>query len=230
MRIVIMLFAAAVVLTPCVQASAVIVRSSENGRTWQTVYEPSQPLSWPWPDGAVSAQIVFSNQTSGAIFAPHAVDREEGALYGSLATALPSTWTDGKEALVTAELTIGSADNVLEKHVACLAFLPAEINVLKPQNRRWRRPEGERIASWDSAWKEETASADSARLSVLSPSGALSEITLPGKSGYFPVCKDTMLSGGRYGAVGLSLGFGSNDDVYSAIVAIYGSGFKFMVK
>jgi hypothetical protein len=230
MRIIIMLLAATVVLTPCVQASAVVVRSADNGRTWQTVYEPSQPLSWPWPDGAISAQIVFSNQTSGAVFVSPTIRREEGAFYGSLATALPLSWTDGKEALVTASLTISSAGSVLEKHIASLAYLPSEMNVLKPENRRWKRPDGERIASWDSAWKEETASAGSARLSVTSPSGVLSEIPLPGRSGYFPVCKNTMLSGGGYGDVALSLGFGSDDNVYSATVAIFGPGFMLLAR
>ena len=230
MRSSIPLVLAATVALSAVSGFPETVRSSTNGRAWQTVYDPSKPLAWPWPDGATSAQVSFSNETTGATFASAAVARADGAGRGELAVDLPADWTDGREALVSATLTIFGADGVLEAYGARLAYLPTQFTVFRPRTRKWTRSKGERIGSYDASWLSGTTGAGAANLSVTPPSATAFTMELGGTSGYFPVAESTMLAGGGFGDVNLSLGFGSESDAWLATVGIYGSGFLLFIR
>lgn len=230
MRTFVSLSLAAIAALTVATATAGTVRSALNGRTWQTVYDPSEPLSWPWPDGATSARIAFSNETTGAVCESAAVARGDGDAYGTFAVVLPADWTDGREALVSATLTVSGAGGVLESYDARLAYLPAQFTVFKPGTRKWMRSKGERIGSYDAAWLAETADEESAMLTVTPPAASVFTMPLDGTSGYFPVAESTMLAGGGFGDVNLSLGFGSESDAWLATVGIYGSGLLLFIR
>ena len=77
-----------------------VILSHEDGRVWQTVFDPSAPLEWRWVDGAESATVTVTNALFGTVDAPIVVTRTANAKYGSVAMPNPARSGDTGEGLV----------------------------------------------------------------------------------------------------------------------------------
>ena len=86
-------FAMAIAAGP---VSAVTVATPENGILWQTARDPSQPIQWRWEgDDVTSARVTIASPMDKRTFAPVAVARTGGSLYGSI--EMPGGRVAGKE-------------------------------------------------------------------------------------------------------------------------------------
>ena len=165
-------FAGPVILTP------------EDGRIWQTVFDPSAPLEWRWTDGAESATVTVTNALFGTVDAPIVVARVANAKYGSVAMPNPARSADTGEGLVDVVLVQRDAgDAEISCECARLAFLPgvgggqakldSKLSFASP-----------RVVPYDAAW----TNADVAAVGVtLAAGGGSSRTVLDGLSGYFPL-------------------------------------------
>ena len=196
---------------------AITVRAKADRRIWQTVTAPSAPLVWPWEAGADSARLSLSNRMTRTATTNVVVEKSGDALYGSFAVTPPAS---GEEAFYLAELVLFSGANEVARYsadLACVNGVAERTCDLKSRNLKdWRRFPGPRLSSYDAAWRNATASATSATLTVTDAKGAVSAIEAPGSSGY------AVLASSRTGECRFDLGFGDIPVVWTASL-IYGS-------
>ena len=165
------------------------ILSPEDGRVWQTVFHPSDPLEWRWEDGAVSATVTVTDLVAGQTREPVQVARGVGN-YGSFVLTGLKAPAEGGESL--ADVTLVQNDEggaVLSTQTARLAYLPGAnggaITVAKFNPSRATIKESRAIAD-DAAW---TADAAGDAKSVFTPEGEAEPVAteLAGRSGYYPV-------------------------------------------
>lgn len=178
-------FAGLFAVVSAVAAGATILPASDT-RVWQTVFDPSQPLTWRWEDSATSATLTVSNLLSGAKASAVEIERVDGAVNGTYALDYPAGAVSCGEALydvVLAQLDEGGT--VLDSQTARLAYLPGSFPVVA--ERRLGRMESARIAAYDSAWTDTTADAASASYTFTPTGDSADTKVLPSVSGYFAV-------------------------------------------
>ena len=161
-----------------------VILSSEDGRVWQTVFDPSAPLEWRWADGAESATVTVTNVLFGTVDAPIVVARTANAKYGSVAMPSPERSGDTSEGLVDVVLVQrGAGDVEISCECARLAFLPG---VGGGQADLDSKPSfaSPRVVPYDAAW----TNADVSEVGVaLAAGGDSSRTVLDGLGGYFPL-------------------------------------------
>ena len=161
-----------------------VILSSEDGRVWQTVFDPSAPLEWRWADGAESATVTVTNALFGTVDAPIVVARTANAKYGSVAMPSPERSGDTSEGLVDVVLVQrGAGDVEISCECARLAFLPG---VGGGQADLDSKPSfaSPRVVPYDAAW----TNADVSEVGVaLAAGGDSSRTVLDGLGGYFPL-------------------------------------------
>ena len=198
------------------QAGALIL-SPEDGRVWQTVFNPSAPLEWRWEDSAVSAAVIVSNLLSGAN-ATTTVQRVSGTTYGSYALDYAAGAVSCGEALYDVVLVqLGEGENVLDTQTSRLSYLPAAFTV---DTKRLGRLESRRLVAYDAAWTNVTKNAMSSAFTFTPERGAAVEVELGGSGGYFAI-----------GAVAgvLELKFDGQDATWTAGIAPR-RGFAFAIR
>jgi len=161
-----------------------VILSHEDGRVWQTVFDPSAPLEWRWSDDAASATVVVTNVLFGTVGAPVVVARAANAKYGSVAMPNPARSGDTGEGLADVVLVqLDSGDNVLSSECARLAFLPGADGGAFTVNAQ-QSMGSPRVVPYDAAW---TNVAVSAVACTFTPDGGVAQgIPLAGLGGYFP--------------------------------------------
>ena len=161
-----------------------VILSHEDGRVWQTVFDPSVPLEWRWNADAASATVVVTNVLFGTVGAPIVVAREANAKYGSVAMPNPARSADTGEGLVDVVLVQrGAGDAEISCECARLAFLPG---VGGGQSTLDSKPSfgSPRVVPYDAAW----TNADVSEVGVtLAAGGGSSRTVLDGLGGYFPI-------------------------------------------
>ena len=161
-----------------------VILTSEDGRVWQTVFDPSAPLEWRWTDGAESATVTVTNALFGTVDAPIVVARTVNAKYGSVAMPNPARSADTGEGLVDVVLVQrGAGDAEISCECARLAFLPG---VGCGQTKLDSKPSfaSPRVVPYDAAW----TNADVSEVGVtLAAGGDSSRNVLDGLGGYFPI-------------------------------------------
>ena len=161
-----------------------VILSSEDGRVWQTVFNPSAPLEWRWNADAASATVVVTNVLFGTVDAPIVVTREANDKYGSVAMPNPARSEDTGEGLVDVVLVQRDAgDAEISCECARLAFLPGVGGgqVTLDSKPSFGSP---RVVPYDAAW----TNADVSEVGVTLAAGrASSRTVLDGLGGYFPL-------------------------------------------
>lgn len=168
---------------------ATVVLAPADGRVWQTVFHPSQPLSWRWTDDAVRAEVTFSNLVSSVRMDTVFVTRSAGTPYGECPMPQPSCAPETGEGLVDAVLTqYDSSDEVVYEKTARLAFLPGAdgggFTVEKGSRKRFAVVKAARVIPYDNAWTN-AAAATGAGVLFTPDSGVVAESALIGTGGYF---------------------------------------------
>ena len=161
-----------------------VILSHEDGRVWQTVFDPSAPLEWRWADGAESATVTVTNALFGSVGAPIVVARTANAKYGSVAMPNPERSADTGEGLVDVVLVQrGAGDAEISSECARLAFLPGVGGgqVTLDSKPSFGSP---RVVPYDAAWTNAAVSEVGVTLAV---DGGLSRAVLDGLGGYFPL-------------------------------------------
>ena len=166
------------------RGDAPVILPTDDGRIWQTVFDPSAPLEWRWADGAVSATVTVTNALFGTVDAPIVVTRTANAKYGSVAMPNPARSGDTGEGLADVVLVqLDSGDNVLSSECARLAFLPGADGGAFTVNAQ-QSMGSPRVVPYDAAW---TNVAVSAVACTFTPDGGVAQgIPLAGLGGYFP--------------------------------------------
>ncbi len=166
------------------RGDAPVILPTDDGRIWQTVFDPSAPLEWRWVDGAESATVTVTNALFGTVDAPIVVARTVNAKYGSVAMPNPARSADTGEGLVDVVLVqLDSGDNVLSSECARLAFLPGADGGAFTVNAR-QSMESPRVVPYDAAWTN--AAVSTVACTFAPDDGAAQGIPLTGLSGYFP--------------------------------------------
>lgn len=171
------------------------VISPENGRLWQTVFSPEDPLEWRWEQESASATVTVSNLVTGVVSVSAPVVRSAGARNGSY--AMPSLdGADNGEALVDVVLEQKDGDSaVLATSRARLAFLPGtDGGTFDLDLRDKPKGDGVRVVAFDGCWVNDQPST-SAEASFVAGENPPEVWALEGGSGYFPLAvKDGLLS------------------------------------
>ncbi len=162
-----------------------VILSSEDGRVWQTVFDPSAPLEWRWCADAASATVTVTNALFGTVGTPIAVTRAANAKYGSVAMPNPERSADTGEGLVDVVLVQKDAGgNELQTETARLAFLPGVAGGTFEINTR-PAMSSPRVASYDASWTN--AAVSSIGCTFTPRDGSPLDIPLVGLGGYFPL-------------------------------------------
>jgi len=153
-------FAVALLAFP-LQTQALTVRTKGDLRLWETVTDRSQPLNWPWADGADTAVVTFSSRLSRAVSSV-TVRRTSGDRRGSCAHPVPAT---AEEGLVVARLVQFGDGVEIARDTAELAYVPGlvshgeaggvvtrPISVLSKASRSWWVVSRPRMAGFDARW------------------------------------------------------------------------------
>lgn len=101
------------------ESPAIDVRTPEEGRLWQTVFDPTEPIGWRWEARAVSARIAFSNCLTRTVSATD-VNRNGLEITGS--AALPAV--EVGETLFDVTIEQSDANGVVSTDSARVAVLP----------------------------------------------------------------------------------------------------------
>ncbi len=165
-----------------------VVLSPEDGRLWQTVFKSDEPLSWRWEDGAVRAEVSFSNLVTEAAMQSAIVTRGDGAVCGSCTLPDPVRSEETGDGLVDAVLVqYDTSDAVLYRKAARLAFLPGVAGgafTVEKGGTRFRKLSGTRVVPYDPLWTD-AASAEIATRTFTPVKGAAIVEELPKVGGYF---------------------------------------------
>lgn len=179
--------------------SGTLVQNKDDGRTWQTVFNPSAPLEWRWEANAASARIEVTNLLDNSV-AVAAVTKGSTA-YGSHALDYAAGAGASGEALYDVVLMQLDANGAaVDVQTARLACLPASFTVARED--RLAKVKGRRTVAYDAAWKAETADATSAYLAFKPKGGSSASAALSGTGGYAPSPAESGV---------LTLGFDSTD-------------------
>lgn len=202
-----------------VSAVAATIRTKSDLRIWQTAMHPTDPLLWPWENGADSAIVTLSNRLTGAV-SQYAVEKSGDEMYGEV---VPPQ-TPGVEAFYSAELALFSGSFEVARHAADIAYVNGvagqAFDVQDSAGRGWSRVRGARLSTYDAAWLEETANAVSATIAADGGAGG----TLPGTSGYLVLNSEVPCD------VRFDLGFDEDPDVWTALLRFCAPGFMLLVR
>jgi len=176
------LVAVASVLT----ANALTVRSPiADGRVWQTVLAPSEPLQWPWLDAADSAKLVITNHAAGTVDEV-IVERAENEQYGAYALNVPAA---PEEKLYSVALFQYADETRLSADWARLAYIPgvpggngATVRAAAPA-ADWKKSEPVAVFAYASVWTNATADAGTVAVAWINKGVSVSR-PLEGTSGY----------------------------------------------
>ena len=148
--------AAALLMLCALAASAETVRSkADDLRLWQTVYDRTVPLAWPWEEGAESATLVFSNRVTHVVSSV-TVSRTANEPRGECS---PPVGSSGEAIVdVTLKQMAGAREIVCES--ASLAYVSGAgggpITVRVSSTRDWRRFAEPRIFAFDPVGLEQS--------------------------------------------------------------------------
>lgn len=163
-------------------APAITLRPAE-GRVWQTCFDPSRPLKWPWVDGSDSARLTIlslcDSKTTTTVVA-----RQDDELYGSLAWPVAS---DGGERLYDLTLEYLDGETALSTESARVALVPGAaggaFTLMDPNSAKWQKTKVEHpMFAYDTDWTEDEVSVVSLQQSV--GGAAATTRDLDGTSGY----------------------------------------------
>ena len=172
---------------------AIVVRPISEARVWQTVLKPSEPLEWPWVNGADAAVVTVTNHCTGGVSVSR-VERGEEESYGEFGMVRPAL---PDEQLYSVVLEQMSGETVLSRDYARLAYVPGVEGggVCVRSTRAMRRSEEVAVFAWDSAWQ--TNEVESASF-AWADEGSSGEEPLPATSGWSSLrlvpIKETLLS------------------------------------
>lgn len=163
-------------------APAITLRPAA-GRVWQTCLKPSEPIKWPWIDGATAARLTVESLCDGKS-SVITVEREDASLYGT------SVWPERpeeSERLYDLTLEYMDGNEVLSTETARVALLPGAaggaFTIQNPNSTRWQKVKVEHpMFAYDADWAEDEVETVSLGQSV---GGAAAETRdLDGTSGY----------------------------------------------
>ena len=146
------LTAAGEFIWPVAAEAGVIVRQTDNVRVWQTVLDPSSPLSWPWHEMAAFASLSITNEVTGAVL-DAVVMRSEGEPRGTYALSRP---TDGLEGLFSVTLVQYAGEMKLSSDFARLAYTPgvggSTVTVRSTRRSKWKKSGPVVPFAYDASW------------------------------------------------------------------------------
>ena len=130
---------------------AIDVRPISETRVWQTVLKPSEPLEWPWANGADAAVVTVTNHCTGGVSVSR-VERRAEESYGKFYMVRPE---QPDEQLYSVVLEQVSGEAVLSRDYARLAYVPGVEGggVRVRSAKAMRRSEEVAVFAWDSAWQ-----------------------------------------------------------------------------
>ena len=182
-----------VVVCAAAATAGIIVRSPENTRVWQTVLDPSEPLSWPWHAGATAATLSISNELTGAV-STETMQRQEGSTHGEY--SMPVSMQSG-DLLFTVGLVQTAGEAVLSSDRARLAYTPGSgggaVTVLATRRSAWKKSSPVAALAYDAVWWPGGDSAAEASLVRSLPGCAAVTNSLGGASGWGTVAVDADL-------------------------------------
>lgn len=187
------------------------VRASDNGRTWQVSYAPTEPIVWIWPSEATAATLTVTSYVGRTSVSTYSFTRENGADTGSW--SLP---TGSGERLYDLALEIRAGEKVLENLYGRVVILPEAIDVISTNSMAWavvpeRSP---RPVAYDAAWTT-NGTAESASLALAMAGGTPVAVPLSGVSGFEPLDLTPRL-GKVAGLFTAELAFDDDDALYAA--------------
>ena len=163
-------------------APAITLRPAE-GRVWQTCLKPSEPIRWPWIDGATSVRLTVESLCDGKTHVD-TIEREDASLYGTYVwPELP----EGSERLYDLTLEYLNGNEVLSAETARVALLPGvaggAFTIQNPNSTKWQKVKIEHpMFAYDAGWSEDEVEAISLRQSVGGATATTRD--LAGRSGY----------------------------------------------
>ena len=164
-------------------APAITLRPAE-GRIWQTCLKPSEPIRWPWIDGATAARLTVESLCDGKTRV-HTVERTGADLYGT--KALPPNRRAGSERLFDLTLEYLDGENVVATETARVAVLPGvdggKIGLRDSGSADWSMsPYKHPMFAYDADWTEDEVETISLQQSVGGATATTRD--LDGSSGY----------------------------------------------
>lgn len=195
----------------------ILVRGGDSQRLWQTSFVPDAPLEWYWGN-AVSGCVSVVCHVERTTLDSGVIEKGVGEKTGSYMLPVPNSFgVDGKEYLYDVSLVLFSDDgSVSMEETARVVYLPGAVGRpfdLIVGNSDWRKIEDVRVVGYDSAWREETACAESASISGAREDGAEIGIILCSTSGYEPIDSKLICKGG---ITTLSLDFSTFPSAWTA--------------
>ena len=187
------------------------VRASDNGRTWQVSYAPTEPIVWVWPSEATTATLTVTSYVGRTSVSAYSFTRESGAETGSW--SLPG---GSGERLYDLALEIRAGEKVVENLYGRVVVLPETIDVIPTNSTTWATvPErSPRPVAYDAAWTT-NGTAESASLALAMVGGTPVAVPLSGVSGYEPLNLTPRL-GKVAGPFTAELAFDDDDALYAA--------------
>lgn len=169
---------------------------------WRTLFTNTVPLTWNWPNGATTAQLVISGMNSAtqtvAFTAP-----ESNYTWTAFSTALPS-----REEVYQLRLTFYEASAVSEAYTSQLAVVAAAFGPTPVKadtaSRDWRKVRDAAVIPYSAAWEENAAAATNVLLTVAGPDKS-GEARFSDRLGYYGLQLSS--SGWGFGAFDLTLSF-----------------------
>lgn len=202
------------------------LRSSVNGRIWQTVFAPSVPLRWRWAENAESATIRFVDGRTGRTIKTETVERGADG-YGVASIPVPDFAKAG-EILYEVSLCQMAKDVEVESATARLAYLKSCNSFdlqIDDQSAAWRCATPNRLIPYDRSWTDST----SGPVTFRAGSGSCeASVVQEGESGWLTFSPKTTLglSSGSFDVALLS-----DDSAFAtAVVDVFAPGFMLLLR
>ncbi len=155
---VMLLLVSALATVPC---AGTTIRAKTDMRLWETVHDRTERLTWPWAEGADSAELTFSNRVTGACLSmtdSRVADARRGSCdQASVYPSDPLARTNA-ETLVDVTLVQKAGGNEIARESATLAYVngagggPITVRTMGTPEREMAKLREPRVYAFDPAW------------------------------------------------------------------------------
>lgn len=189
-----------------VSAESVVYRDPSDGRAWAVFADVSEPVTWMWADGAVSATLTASNLLTRA--SASVTVQRGGSPDGSCVIPLA---IDGQQ-LLDVVLTQSDGSSVVEERTVRLSAGSVSTVYTDATDNDFKAISEPRVYAWSDKWDDQSSSAASATLSTAVKGGAA--------IGFW-----NLPSTGGFGLLSPKESFSNSPDTVTATVAFDGTGY-----
>lgn len=149
---------------------------------WRTLFTNTVPLTWTWPNGSTTAQLVISGMNSVTQTVSLAAP-ESNYTWTVFSTALPA-----REEVYQLRLTFYEASAVSEAYTSRLAVVAGAFGATPVKadtaSRAWRKLRDDTVIPYASGWANDNASGSAAQLAIVGPKRTES-LRFDGPLGYY---------------------------------------------